>query len=73
MRFGWEKPAIPPGFDELVCCDYGNRLELDFTFSDRTEYASQTVVLDLPWPWIEGYRPTRADWHVLGIAVIDMT
>ncbi len=71
LRPEWRMPSIPDGFDALVCCDYGTRCELDFLSQARKDFASETVILEIEWPWHEGFRPTANDWRAIGIDVID--
>lgn len=66
-RPNWQSPSIPHGYDSL--CAFrrqGGEIELDFVSLLRRDFASEAIDVDIPWPWLDGYRPTACDWESLG-------
>lgn len=71
LREDWTPPAVPPGFDQL--CAFENddgSVDLDFVNHERRDFASETGDVDVQWPWVDGYRPTPADWGAAGFCFI---
>lgn len=72
LRSGWTAPAIPSGFDALVCCDFGDGFPtLDFVSNVRCDFASETQDVTIEWPWSDGFRPGDSDWQAIGVEVIN--
>lgn len=67
----WQLPEPPGvGYDTPVAVHYPDGdVELDFLNKDKAMYASDDgslPVIEIVWPWAEGYKPTNADWIEIG-------
>lgn len=68
VKPGFSMPVVPDGFDEVCAFRYTDgEWVLDFVNHDRCDFASETMDIDLDWPWVEGFKPIEPDWQSLGI------
>jgi hypothetical protein len=72
----WAAPSIPSGYDVLACCIYpdGSEPDLDYFSNTTKAFASESLALadvGIPWPWVDGFEPTAADWETIGFEVFD--
>lgn len=71
----WTPPEPPAGFRNLVALlvpfiqGGGRSFEwsLDYLNTETSEFASEALTLDVPWPWTAGFKPQAQDWDSIGI------
>jgi len=69
LRFDFERPVIPMGYDSIVAIKYPDATwGLEF-YCSRTRSVAYDIELTrpIPWPWLEDYKPTHADWTLIGM------
>ena len=67
----WRSPEIPRGFDQLCAFHYADGdIVLDFASSVRKDFASETMEVNLVWPWKDGFEPSNDDWEALGFLAL---
>lgn len=77
LNADWVKPELPSGFDMAAACCYGKKVhplpeyELDFFNSETAVYASETIEVNIPYPWVKDFEPTPEDWKSIGFEFHD--
>lgn len=77
LKANWVKPELPSGSDEIAACYYGKEdvsipdYELDFFNTVTRVYASETIDVDITYPWESDFDPTPEDWKSIGIEFHD--
>jgi hypothetical protein len=69
LRSDFEWPVIPKGCDSIVAIKYPDATwGLEF-YCSRTRSVAYDIELTRPisWPWLEDYKPTHADWTLIGM------
>lgn len=76
LKAGWVKPEMLSGYDTLAACYYGKNAtpyayELEYFNSETVIYASETIDIDISYPWENDFEPTPQDWKSIGFEFHD--
>jgi hypothetical protein len=67
----YEIPPVPEGFDQHCAFRYPDgEIVLDFVNHERRDFASESIDVEILWPWKDGYVPTQSDWESLGFLTL---
>ena len=68
---GYTLSAVPQGFDQHCAFRYPDgQVVLDYVNHERCDFASETMKVDIPWPWIDGFIPSDCDWEAIGFFML---
>ena len=70
LKSSWKKPLIPSPYQNICVYEAPNKLLIiDFykVNGSSIEYASDNNVVEIDWPWIDGYSPNEVDWEMIGV------
>ena len=71
VKPGFNLPTVPNGFDQVCAFAYQDGdWEIDFINHERCDFASETMDVNIEWPWVDGFERREAGWQAIGVCAI---
>ena len=67
LKKDYKAPVVPKGFAQLCAFHYTDGdVMLDFISHDRKDFATESMEVNIEWPWIDGYKAKEEAWESIG-------